>query len=180
MCADEERNAMALKMARSTVAQGEQVLLFSHRVEHARTLDRMLVSAGIPSGTLLGGVENEVAFARTKDALKRGEYRAAVGTYQAIAQGLDLPSVSRGICTTPIGNNRQQFGQVRGRICRSATGKTIGRLGYLLDTAVYGTKPVRNFLQWGHGVRVWTGREWLDGAAWLEMARMISRGGIPA
>ena len=119
MCEDEERNALALKIARQAVARREQVILFSHRVEHARTLDAALVALGIQSGVMLGGPDQALVFERTKQGLRSGEHRAGVGTYQAIAQGLDLPSVGRGICVTPIGNNRQNFGQVKGRICRA-------------------------------------------------------------
>jgi superfamily II DNA or RNA helicase len=167
MTTDPDRNALLLDVARRIVSQGQQCLIFTHRVEHARDIDARLTEMGIRSGTLIGGVENEIAFERSKTGLKSGAARAGVGTYGAIAQGLDLPTVARGICATPIGNNRQQMGQVRGRLCREPGGKGIARLVYLLDRQVYGTKPVRNFLDWYGVVRVLEGREWIDGAAWL-------------
>lgn len=171
MVADEERNELVLRIARQVVGQGEQVLIFTHRVEHARTLDSRLVGLGIRSGALIGGKENEVAFERAKAGFKSGDHRAGAGTYQAVAQAIDLPSVSRGICTTPFSNNKQQFGQVRGRLCRGADGKSFGRMYYLLDP-MFGRKPVRNFVAWGcRTVRVWDGSAWVDGAAWLKGAK---------
>jgi superfamily II DNA or RNA helicase len=168
MTEDEERNALALRIAKTVVDQGEQVLMFTHRIEHARTLDSRLVGMGIRSGALLGGKEQEIAFARAAAGFRSGDHRAGVGTYQAIGQGIDLPSVSRGVCLTPIGNNKQMVGQVRGRICRSSDGKDFGRLYYLLDVGIYGAKPVRNFVSWFKTVRVWNGAEWADGASWLK------------
>lgn len=166
MVEDEDRNELALKIAKKVVGQGEQVLIFTHRVEHARTLDSRLVGLGIRSGVLLGGKENELAFERAAAGFKSGDHRAGVGTYQAVAQAIDLPSVSRGICMTPISSNEQTVGQVRGRICRGADGKSFGRIYYLLDP-IYGRKPVRNFVSWGLTVRVWDGRAWVDGKEWL-------------
>lgn len=168
MVADEERNALALKIAARQVAAGEQVLLFTHRVEHALSMDSRLVGMGIRSGCLLGGADNRVAFERAVAGFKSGDLRAGVGTYQAIAQGLDLPSVSRGICLTPIGaKNHQQLGQVRGRICRSSDGKDVGRLVYLLDP-MFGRKPVRAFLEKYRTVKVLSGAEWVEARHWLK------------
>ena len=167
MVADEARNAIALSIARQVVEQGEQALLFTHRVEHARAIDAKLVAMGVQSGVMVGGVKDEVAFDRAKSGIKAGTLRAATGTYQAIAQGLDLPSVSRGICITPVANNRQNLGQVRGRICRSADGKDYGRLYVLWDTHVYGKRPVENLSKWFRTVKVWDGSVWIEARQWL-------------
>lgn len=170
MVDDEERNELALRIAKSVVDQGEQVLLFSHRVEHARKIDAALVGRGVQCGVMVGGgKQDSLAFDRTKDGLKNGSLRAAAGTYQAIAQGIDLPTVARGVCMTPIANNRQNVGQVRGRICRPADGKDFGRLYYLWDKAVYGKRPIANFVKWFRTVRVWDGSAtaWIEGTAWL-------------
>jgi superfamily II DNA or RNA helicase len=178
MTADEERNAIALRIAKTVVDQGEQVLLFTHRIEHARTLDSKLVGMGIRSGVLLGGKEQEVVFERSAAGFRSGDHRAGVGTYGAIAQGIDLPSVSRGILITPISNNRQQVNQCRGRICRASDGKGFGRLYVLLDGAIYQKKPVRNFVEWFPTVKVLEGRTWLDGREWLRRSGIASASGF--
>jgi superfamily II DNA or RNA helicase len=172
MTADPARNALVLDLAEAEVRAGEQVLVFTHRVEHARQLDAALAARGIASGVMTGGADNQEVFERTKAGLRSGEMRAAVGTYQAIAQGVDLPSVSRGICATPIANNRQQFGQVRGRLCRShaASGKTSGRLYYMLDSAIYARRPIANFLKWRQRVQVRDGRDWVEAETYLPPA----------
>lgn len=168
MCGDERRNELVLDVAARMVRQGHQVLIFTHRVEHARQLDARLTALGIRSGTLLGGVDNEVAFERTKAGLRDGSRRVGIGTYQAIAQGLDLPTVSRGIAATPIANNRQQLGQVRGRLCRASGGKSEGKLALLWDRAIYGRRMLENLVKWHRVVRVLHRGGWVDGRTYLE------------
>ena len=176
MVSDEARNALALSIAELEMKQGEQVLLFTHRVEHARSLDAELVARGYRSGVMLGGKGQEEVFFRTASGLRvgQGEDRkmAGVGTYQAIAQGLDLPTVSRGICVTPIGNNRQQVNQTKGRLCRSASGKESGRLWYLHDIHVYGRRVIENLNKWFRVRALWNG-EWIEGSEYIRRLRSV-------
>jgi superfamily II DNA or RNA helicase len=174
MVSDEARNRRILRLAARTVGEGHQVLVFTHRVEHAREIDRRLVELGIPSGLLLGGVENEPEFDRTKSGIKRGTTRAACGTYQSIAQAIDMPSVARGIAATPIAAaNHQQLNQVKGRLCRPSDGKGFGRLAVMWDRHVYGRKAIENFVRYHRTVRVWdaASRQWVDGALFLQVLR---------
>lgn len=175
MVNDDARNALILRLAARAVREGEQVLVFTHRVEHARQLDSQLSGLGIRSGVMLGGVENSRVFDHTRDEIRAGRCRAAVGTYQSIAQAIDLPSISRGVGTTPIANNKQTVGQVRGRLCRSHQGKQGARFAYLMDESIYGAKPVRNFLEWGHRTVVWSGGYWVPGQDWLDARKRRRR-----
>ena len=169
MTNDDGRNAQILSLVRSAVASGEQVIVFTHRVEHARYLDGQVAKMGIPGGLMLGGKPEEKEFDRTKMRLKAGQIRVAVGTYAAIGEGIDVPSVARGIGCTPMHNNRQKVNQVMGRICRGSAGKTGGRLAYLFDPGIYGRKPVVNFEAWFPSVKVWSeaDRRWLEARDWL-------------
>lgn len=153
-------------------------MLFSHRVEHCRRLEadvrrRLAVSADA-TGLLLGGAGNEAEFARTRAAFKDGSAVFAAGTYQAIGYGMDLPSVARGVATTPIHSNRSFFGQVRGRLCRRSekTGKTDARLYVLWDVGVYGRRPLENMCRWNKRVLVRDERgAWVSGRTYLEAMR---------
>jgi superfamily II DNA or RNA helicase len=178
---DEARNNLALSMAMQEVEAEEQVLVLSHRVEHCRTMDATLTAQGIKTGVLLGGQEFQEVFRDSKAKLLSGEYRAAVGTVQAIGQGLDIPRMSRMVCMTPIANNKQQFGQVRGRICRTDTGsgKTNARLYYLWDRKVYGAAAIMNLVRWNPTVKVLEGGIWVEGKEYLKrLAAGRSMGGI--
>jgi superfamily II DNA or RNA helicase len=171
MMTDPRRAALSVELAASEVAAGEQVVMMSHRREHCRRLDADLSARHVRCGLMLGGDDDE--YNRTLHALLDGSLRAAAGTYQAIGQGIDLPSVGVGVCCSPIANSRDGrsfFKQVRGRLCRrdDATGKQGARIYYLLDRAVYGLEPLRNLCRWNRRVVMRDGDEWVDAREWLK------------
>lgn len=148
---DAERNALIVDLVRHLSGREAPTLVFSHRVEHARELaDVELFAAGVRCGLLLGGDENRVRFAEDKARLKAGELPVCTGTFQAIGQGIDMPAVRSGVMSTPIGKNRQFFGQVRGRIARPSAGKELGRLYVIWDREVF-PEMARNFESWNGG-----------------------------
>lgn len=153
MCSDKERNELAIACAMRHVPS-EQVLVMSHRREHCIALDHSLVEHGCKTGYLIGGEDYKTVFRDSVEGLKSGALSVGVGTLQAIGQGLDLPRVSIAVVATPIAGNRQNFGQVRGRVCRIANGKDRAILYYLLDTNVYGRRHLKNLMAWNPTVRV--------------------------
>ncbi len=154
MTGDAARNALVMRHVSGVLGEGDEILVLTHRREHAAHLDRAISAAGYRSGLLLGGVEYAKEFARTRDALDAGEYRAGVGTLQAVGQALDIPRLATGFVVTPLAGNKQNFGQARGRICRKSAGKTTARLFYFWDRAVYGLGHLRNLIKWNNTVRV--------------------------
>lgn len=162
MAVDADRTKLALVAALDEVEAGEQVLLMTHHRALCRKLDRELAEHDVRTGFLVGDANKE--FDQTVAGLTSGEIRAAVGTYQAMGTGLDLPRVGVGVAVTPIGGNRQFFSQVRGRLCRTAAGKKSARLYYLWDREVYGDKHLRNMVKWNKRVVVWERGNWVDAA----------------
>jgi superfamily II DNA or RNA helicase len=142
MISDDARNELVLGVIQAAVSSGDvPVLAFTHRREHAELVaDRELsVARGLPCGLLLGGAgADRERFQDDLAKLGRGVLEAAIGTYNSIGVGIDLPAIRTGVATTPISAaNRQFFGQVRGRICRSADGKDSATLFYLWDRHVF-------------------------------------------
>lgn len=164
MTADAERNMLIQGIAREEVSRGSQVLALTHRVEHARHLAAALPGAGLA----LGGAEERAA---TLDGMRERQVQIACGTVQSIGTGIDLPSVEVGVLATPIGNNRQLYGQIRGRLCRPAAGKSPG-LYVLWDHKITGVTVLRRMLDWNRTVKVRdTAGQWRDGRSVLkEMA----------
>lgn len=170
MTRDGARNSVALSFATTALEQEAGTLLvFSHRVDHCRSLDSDLASLGHRSKCMLGGAENEDEFVTAREGLKDGSVRVGVGTYQAIGTGHDIPTVTHGVVTTPIGGNRQFWGQVRGRLCRPHKDKARGVAYYLWDRHVFGLQPVKNLAAWNDDVRV------LDGDQWMQAKKYIDR-----
>lgn len=141
---DDRRSSIAVEAALDYARQGHQVLLMSQRVEHCRALARWLRGDGHDVGLMIGGPENAPEMRRSIERLRSGEMRIAVGTVQAIGTGIDVPTITRGVLTTPLYTNRQLLRQVRGRFCRAAPGKFGAEIAYLYDFAVFGARPYRN------------------------------------
>jgi len=168
MAADDARTKLALDVAQREVEAGEQVLLMTHQRDLCRKLDQALAHRDVRTGFLVGDAPAE--FERTVRDLAKGKVRAAVGTYQAMGTGLDLPRVAVGIAVTPIAGNQQFVSQVCGRLCRTSDGKKAARLYYLLDP-VYGDRHLRNLVKWNRKVVVWRGGKWVDAAKVLRPGR---------
>jgi len=152
MIVDEERNSLVGERVAQCVAEGERVLVFSHRVEHCRAIDAAITARGIRSG-LIAGDDGEMC-ERTKADLRTGDRQVGVGTYARIALGTDIPIISSGVVASPIHNNKQFVGQVRGRLCRTAEGKSRAVLYYIWDYKVSGKKALQNLKKWNNVVKV--------------------------
>jgi superfamily II DNA or RNA helicase len=149
------RTKLGLSIVREEVAAGRQVLVFSQRVEHCRWMDAELNRMGVRAGLLIGGAEHQDEFRRTVAKLKAGEYRAAVGTVQAIGLGLNLPAVDRGVVMMPLAANKELFNQVKWRLNRKAEGKADAQLHYLWDERLF-PAHLKNIRAWARQVRVET------------------------
>lgn len=175
LAGDALRNELAMRFLRPELEVGEQAFVMSHRREHCRVLDAAVASMGYRSGLLLGGADFSREFQASLAGILSGENRAGVGTYQAIGQGLDCPSVAVGVCMTPIATNRQMFGQVRGRVCRTSEGKKGARLYYLHDANVFGWSAVEKLARWNRRVVVFSGGGWVPADEFVRGIRKASR-----
>jgi len=166
MMRDDTRNALALDVALSEVETGQQVLVLSQRVEHCQRFDAAFSARGVPCDLMLGGDEWRARFDATKAGLADGRLRAAVGTIQAVGTGIDMPALGRAVLTTPVGSNRQLYGQIRGRLARP--GKDDAVLYVLWDRYVQGKSPLKNLIRWNRSVVVRSDAgTWIDGREYL-------------
>jgi superfamily II DNA or RNA helicase len=166
MTVDETRNRLAYRAIEREVKQGNQVMVLSHRVEHAKLMDHEMVKLGIQSGIMTG--ENEAQYNASLEGLTEGRLRVASGTLKAIGTGIDVPALDVGCITTPLANNKQEFNQVRGRICRTSVGKTRARCYYLWDRHIYGIRAIENLTKWNDLVVVYDEGKWIDGKEYLD------------
>jgi superfamily II DNA or RNA helicase len=178
MAGDSVRDQLVIDIALQEIAAGEQVLIFSHRREHCLAIERALMVRGTKTGALLGGEESRTEFRRTLAGLRTGEVRAAIGTYQAIGKGLDLPSVAVGIAVTPITSNKQVYGQARGRLCRPSKGKTSARLYVLWDCDVFGMRHLENLIRWNATSKVLDQSTWIEARSYLKQERRRRQEGV--
>lgn len=176
MSTDVGRNALIMEVLGWCHAEGKPTITMTRRREHCATLNALSLERGWDSGLMMGGAKSELEFDRTEQEMRDGVLTQAVGTYQAIGVGFDLPCVSRGIFATPCAGRdaEQQFNQFCGRFERpdQATGKTMpgaARIYYIWDRAIQGLSAVKNIARWKPRVFVLEGgaqvpvRQWLKG-----------------
>lgn len=165
MTMDEDRNRLLLDLvARIVEAQETPLLVFTHRRDHVTELaKRITAGTGYRCGELLGGKGSSKQYQATIGQLLARTLQVAVGTFSAVGTGIDLPVVQSGLCATPISAlNRQFFGQVRGRICRTSQGKTEALLYYLFDEEVFGREYIRKIKKWNEGnIEAQRGQGWI-------------------
>ena len=175
MASDEARNELVMQALDMAFDGGSTVMVFSHRVGHCQRIDALCAERRIASGLMLGTEEWSQVFDETSKGLRAGKLRVGIGTIQAIGQGIDVPAVDRGVITTPVTSNRQQFNQIIGRICRTTKGKDDAVVYYLWDRHVYGLNAITNLVKWTNDVKVLEGSQWADAVDYVKRERKRRR-----
>lgn len=127
---DEQRNGIIIRLARSAVAEGRQVMIQTERKEHADTLATLLRSWDVRAVAVTGDTPEK----RRREALARvasGDERVLCVT-QLGDEGLDLPGLSCLILGVPQ-KNPGALEQRVGRVARPAPGKTDAIVYDLVD-----------------------------------------------
>ena len=155
MAANKKRNELIVDLAAEQMKTGHVSLVFSHRVEHCFDLRARIVERDTRVGIVVGEPKYKVESSDSLQQIMTGKIVTAVGTVQSIGTGIDLPEADRGIATTPMHSNRQQAGQMRGRLCRVDRSpnarKTDSILYVLWDRKVHGLVPLRTWLRINDG-----------------------------
>ncbi|MDE2100483.1 MAG: DEAD/DEAH box helicase family protein [Patescibacteria group bacterium] len=163
MIVDEGRNRLILAKAQELVLSKKRTIILTERVDHCKYLADQLRMMGISCGLLIGEEENAEEFQACINGLASGTIAVGVGTRHAFGRGIDVPAIDEGIIATVVHTNKQLFGQIRGRMCRTAPGKTQARLWYLYDREVFGNAPVKNLTGWNRVCKVdgISSKEWM-------------------
>lgn len=172
MAADRDRNRLIVEFTREAARTG-QVIVFAHTREHCVTLENTISGMGTDTGLLIGGDDYATEFNRAIQGLRTGSVRVGVGTYKAIALGIDIPRLGFGVCATPIAANKQLVQQVRGRVCRTATGKVSAELLYVWDQHVF-PNHLRNLANWNARTVVWdrSANVWVPARTWIDRSKV--------
>lgn len=170
MAADGDRNRLIIRYSRELLAQGDQIFVLAHHREHCMTIEQVLSGMGTKTGLLIGGDDFASIFAETCVGLSNGSVQCGVGTYQAVARGLDIPRMMGLVCATPIASNEQLVKQSRGRVCRTSTGKSGARMIYFWDQHVF-PKHLANLARWNKNTVVLHMGAWVPAKQWLKTHR---------
>lgn len=174
MAADADRQAIIDRLVATELADGRQIIAFAKEREHCHAIGTEAAKRS-PTGYLIGGRDYRDEYKRTKQGMRAGKIRVAVGTYQACGASLDIPSVEVGIAASPCLANRTTFRQGRGRICRKPFGKTVARFYVLWDRHVFGLRHVENAARWNPSTFVWDAEKWVPAREFLKGERIAAK-----
>ncbi len=168
---DPERNRLAIRCAREMLGRGDQLFVLVEFREHCFVLDQAISGMGTRTGLLIGGDDYAAEFTRTVHGLREGSLQCGVGTYKALARGIDIPRVGGAVCVTPVAANEQLLKQVRGRVCRTSTGKTGARMVYLWDRFVF-PDHLANLARWNASTVIQdSSGQWVPAKQWIKQNR---------
>lgn len=172
---DTGRNECIMKILGWCVDEEEPTITLTWRRDHCAQLNSMSIERGWNSGMLMGGKDSAPEFDRTEREMGDCELSQAVGTYQAVGVGFDMPLVSRGIFAGPCAgqSGKQQFAQFCGRYERPdiATGKIKPNdsvIYYVWDRAVHGLHPIRHINRWKPKVTVLHEGRWVPAREFIK------------
>jgi superfamily II DNA or RNA helicase len=162
MAADDHRSSKIAARVADEVSKGKSFLVFSHRTEHCRVLEKMLSAAGVPTGLMLGGTSE---FEVTRSGLLSGLVKAGIGTMKALGKGVNVPAVDAGYAATPVATSSQTWRQAKGRVIRPKEDGGSADFWIAWDRYVFGDAPIRKLSKWHRGhVRIAVGSEVLTPA----------------
>lgn len=104
LCRNFERNLEIITLIKKKYNENRKILVLSARVEHCRTLQR-LMGDQFSTGLYIGGMKNE--------ALKESnKQRVIFGTYKMASVGYDNPELDTLVFATPKSNIEQAVGRI--------------------------------------------------------------------
>lgn len=137
MYTNQDRETLIASFLLPCLEAGNITLVTTYRVEHAKKWREFLISEGYQCGLMIGGAEYVNEFEISAEGLRKKEIQVAVGTIQKMSTAHDIPSLERCFVLGPLAGNRQLFNQMKGRIGRTAPGKTQAYLYYFWDERCY-------------------------------------------
>lgn len=170
---DPNREKLIQDIVMNEARMGQQILVLSHSRDHVWQLEKFMLEQSLRTGIMVGGVGDRLRSDATRAGLGDRTVQVCIGTTQAVGTGMDIPLLDTCVLTTPLAGNRQEFNQVRGRVCRKPEGKTKARLFYLWDRDVYGLRHLENLVAWNRVVVVMhpVTKQWHTGKEYLTMCR---------
>lgn len=140
---DQGRNDMILENL--SRLKGKTIVL-SRFVEPCYTLQKALHERyGIEAGIITGRDGKRGTAAYTD--MKEGDLQVIFATVQCVAEGLSISDLDNLVLISPIYNNELLLHQIRGRLMRTAPGKTHGTLYFVYDPYIFPEHKLKGMLR---------------------------------
>lgn len=143
---DPVRNDMVLDQVKRLYDKGGKTLVLSRYVEPCYSLqNKLLERFGIESGVITGKDSKEAV--ASYQAMKHGDSKVIFATIGCVSTGVSISDLWDGILISPVYTNELLLHQIRGRLMRTAKGKTKGTLWFVYDQYIFPKAKLNKFLK---------------------------------
>lgn len=142
---DPVRNDMVLSQVKRLYGQGGKTIVLSRYVEPCYSLQEALQQRyGIEAGVITGRDSKE-ALASYR-AMKNADSKVIFATIGCVSTGVSISDLDNIVLISPVYNNELLLHQIRGRLMRTAAGKTHGTLYFIYDPYIFPESKLNKFL----------------------------------
>lgn len=143
---DPGRNMIILDQVKRLYDTGSKTIILCRYVQPCYDLQKDLLERfGIESGVITGKDSKE-ALASYHD-MKQGESKVIFATIGCVSTGVSISDLDNIVLISPLYTNELLLHQIRGRLMRTALGKTHGTLYYIYDQYIFHAGKLKKFLQ---------------------------------
>lgn len=142
---DPERNRRINNLTASLSRTGGKTIVLSRYVAPCYALqDALREEFGIESGVITGKDSKEAL--ESYKAMKERDLKVIFATIGCVSTGVSISDLDNIILISPIYNNELLLHQIRGRLMRTADGKTHGTLYFFYDQNIFPAWKLKKFL----------------------------------
>jgi len=143
---DPVRNDMVLDQVKRLYDQGGKTIVLSRYVAPCLELqERLQERFGIESGVITG--KDSKGAVESYQGMKHGDSKVIFATVGCVSTGVSISDLDDIVLISPIYNNELLIHQIRGRLMRTAKGKTHGTLWFVYDQHIFDSRKMNRFLR---------------------------------
>lgn len=140
---DPGRNAMIL--AGVARLKGKTIVLSRYVKPCYELQEALLARYGIKAGIITG--KDSKGALEAYEAMKHGDMQVIFATVGCVSTGLSISDLDNLVLISPIYNNELLLHQIRGRLMRTAPGKTHGTLYFVYDPYIFPEHKLRKMIR---------------------------------
>ena len=142
---DPVRNDMILDQVKRLYDAGGKTIILCRYVEPCYVLQELLSKRyGIEAGVITGK-DSKGSLESYRD-MKDGDSKVIFATVGCVSTGVSISDLDNIVLISPIYTNELLLHQIRGRLMRTAEGKTHGTLYYIYDQFIFQGSKLNKFL----------------------------------
>lgn len=143
---DPARNALIIDQVKRLYDKGGKTIILSRYVQPCYDMQEELLNRyGIEAGIITG--KNSKEAIESYREMKDGDSKVIFATIGCVSTGVSISDLDDIILVSPMYTNELLLHQIRGRLMRTAEGKTHGTLWYIYDPYIFYEAKLKKFLK---------------------------------